>query len=424
LRLREQHRQFAAVAPSPWHSESLTHLHAKLAEFNEAYFGGQLKTPYLALGAPGSARRMGEFAPVSGFGGNSAITIRKSILDGTWKNVRSGGDHQAGRLLVVEDILLHELIHLFHHEVTGCTEDTQNGHGRAFRNECNRIGALLGLPPVRSQRTSGKDKELPSCSHWPHDVRPRDPDYFLGAYIWNDEDRTPDEAEDDASDVDAAQVAYQKALKELEETAIAIGTLRAILDGPADEFRREFPDAYPHGLAILEEHAHALFRARCAIQTPSRVTNIGDADADAAVSDTGSPGIERESVENVTIDGDTPNPIRCDEPVRSGGRAVVVVCDAVMGRSEIPVRSFSVSEPTINDRGNQQVRVSGFKPRMRTATYWLVEDDGKHTRYVTVEVDGVSVYDSRADVPCDMAAWDATNQHHANDRPLVMEQAT
>ena len=44
---------------------------------------------------------------------------------------------------------------------------------------CNRIGAKLGLPPVRTSKARGKDKDLPSCAYWPEDVRPDD--YYQGA---------------------------------------------------------------------------------------------------------------------------------------------------------------------------------------------------------------------------------------------------
>ena len=55
---------------------------------------------------------------------------------------------------------------------------TYHGHGPKFRDQCNRIGAMLGLPPVRTGKARGKDKGLPSCAYWPHCVRPAD--YYQG----------------------------------------------------------------------------------------------------------------------------------------------------------------------------------------------------------------------------------------------------
>ena len=78
------------------------------------------------------------------------------------------------------DVFLHETVHQWQHEVLGDLEDGYHGHGPKFRDQCNRIGALLGLPPVRTSKARGKDKALPSCAYWPHCVRPVD--YYLGAY--------------------------------------------------------------------------------------------------------------------------------------------------------------------------------------------------------------------------------------------------
>jgi hypothetical protein len=64
--------------------------------------------------------------------------------------------------------------------VTGETEASYHGHGPAFAAVCNRIGAALGLPPVRSAKKRGKDRDLPSCAQWPHNVRP--PEYYQGAF--------------------------------------------------------------------------------------------------------------------------------------------------------------------------------------------------------------------------------------------------
>ncbi len=85
-----------------------------------------------------------------------------------------------GCFLFVADILLHEMIHQYHQEITGFNEESYHGHGPKFRDECNRIGEDLGLDPVRSMKKRGKDRHLESCSYWPHVVR--DKDNYLGVY--------------------------------------------------------------------------------------------------------------------------------------------------------------------------------------------------------------------------------------------------
>lgn len=69
---------------------------------------------------------------------------------------------------------MHEMTHQWQFEIVGNTEDSYHGHGTVFRNKANEleIGAKLGLGRVRANRKDGKDKDLPSCAHWPHAVRP------------------------------------------------------------------------------------------------------------------------------------------------------------------------------------------------------------------------------------------------------------
>jgi hypothetical protein len=109
------------------------------------------------------------------------ISLRPSLLDGTYPHLRPEPEFAEGRFRYVADVLLHEMVHHYHMEITENTEASFHGHGPAFRDECNRIGAVLRLPPVRSHKKRGPDKDLPSCAYWPHIVRPLD--YYLGAVV-------------------------------------------------------------------------------------------------------------------------------------------------------------------------------------------------------------------------------------------------
>jgi hypothetical protein len=80
----------------------------------------------------------------------------------------------------VDDVLLHEMVHQWQFEVLGDPEPAYQGHGPLFRDVANRIGAVLGLSPVRDCKRRGSGKDLPSCAQWPHCVRPAD--HYLGAY--------------------------------------------------------------------------------------------------------------------------------------------------------------------------------------------------------------------------------------------------
>ncbi len=101
--------------------------------------------------------------------------------------VHFGTEYERGRSLLVADVLLHEMIHQWQQEVTGDIEEGYHGHGPTFRDKANEIGAKLGLPPVRTCKKRGKDKDLPSCSYWPYGNRPDG--YYLGAAVTTSVDK-------------------------------------------------------------------------------------------------------------------------------------------------------------------------------------------------------------------------------------------
>jgi len=163
----------------PWHREHLGRLYADWNRYNETYFAGVMVPPHILLNEPSNPRRLGDCGTVSGFGAKSQIRLRPSLLEGTHPKIRPAASIE-GRYLLVTDILLHEMIHQYHQEITGIREESYHGHGPAFQAECNRIGELLDLPPVRDCKARGPQRDLESCSYWPHAIRPAD--YYLGAY--------------------------------------------------------------------------------------------------------------------------------------------------------------------------------------------------------------------------------------------------
>jgi hypothetical protein len=178
---REQFAEFSRSFAEPWHQAHLEHLYSLWDMFNREYWEGKLVRPHILLAEPSCPSHYGDHAPISGWGSRNQIRIRPSLLYGSHPHVRSGDEFAAGRALFVDDILLHETIHQYHNERTGKNEDAYHGHGPAFAGECNRVGALLGLPPVRPAKARGKHKDMPSCAQWPHNVRPAD--YYQGAYV-------------------------------------------------------------------------------------------------------------------------------------------------------------------------------------------------------------------------------------------------
>jgi hypothetical protein len=153
-------------------------------EWNEEFFEGLLVPPLVQLAEPGQTHCYGDCSNYSGLAGiRSRIRLRPSILAGTLRDLRHGTRNRQGLRRFLEDVLLHEMIHQWHFEVTDQTDDSYSGHGPAFSQKANEIGALLGLPMVgrTCKKRDHEAKGLPSPSQWPHDVRPEG--YYLGAHV-------------------------------------------------------------------------------------------------------------------------------------------------------------------------------------------------------------------------------------------------
>ncbi|WP_044884564.1 MULTISPECIES: SprT-like domain-containing protein [Frankia] len=159
--------------------DDLKQLHELWATYNVRYYGGAMAPPYILLDEPSVPRRYGQFAARGGLGGRGQIMIRPSLLAGTHPHLRDADETTRRRF--VADVLLHESIHQWQHEVAGRTDRGYHGHGPAFRDRANEIGAALGLPPVRTAKRRGPDADLPSCAQWPHCVRPVD--HYAGSYV-------------------------------------------------------------------------------------------------------------------------------------------------------------------------------------------------------------------------------------------------
>ncbi len=149
--------------------------------WNEEFFEGILVPPLVQLAEPGQTHCYGDCSPYSGLAGiRSRIRLRPSILGGTLRDLKHGSRNPEGLRRFLEDVLLHEMIHQWHQEVTGAHDESWSGHGPAFSAKANEIGENLGLPPVR-RTCKQRDGDEPSPSQWPADVRPGG--YYLGAHV-------------------------------------------------------------------------------------------------------------------------------------------------------------------------------------------------------------------------------------------------
>ena len=151
---------------------------------NDRYFGGRMVLPYITLTQPSMPSLIGQCCSVSSWGSRLEIKLRPSLLSGTHPMLRRTGIGEVGRLQLVKDVLLHEMIHqhVMEHEPS-VDEESYHGHGPVFTAHCNRIGALLGLDEVVVRNRKGS--KLPKSPQWPHCVAP--PDRYGRPLVWNDE---------------------------------------------------------------------------------------------------------------------------------------------------------------------------------------------------------------------------------------------
>ena len=142
-------------------------LYGAFESFNAQHFEGKLQQPMLLITQPSSPRRLADYVPKDEHGLVSRIRIAPRC-------VRFG-------LPYLLDVLLHEMVHAWQHEVLNDLEPGYEGHGPEYAGKCNSIGASMQLGPVSPKGRRG----LPKAEHWPVCVRP--PGYY-GAQTppWSD----------------------------------------------------------------------------------------------------------------------------------------------------------------------------------------------------------------------------------------------
>lgn len=98
---------------------------------------------------------------------------------------------------------------------------------------------------------------------------------------------------------------------------------------------------------------------------------------------------------------------------REGGPAVLVVHSVLWGRMEVAVDKFFVASPKPYDPYDKAVGIV-FKESHKKAkliTLVIPEND----RFVTIEIEGRVVYDSRLDIPVDMEEFHKAERQFAAD---------
>lgn len=207
--LRKQIFEFQMYDSDGPYSEILQRMAKAWLEFNKAYFNDSLTSPFITVTPPGSRRALADCAEESGYGGKHQIRFLPCVIDGSYDRFNSSHAFE-NRWLYIVDILLHEQVHQWQHEILNIYDDGYGGHGEEFTNKVNLIGSSLGLPPVVKRRR--KDKSLPISSKWPMCVRPTG---YYGDLLKVDERKEP-EPEDEPEpepEQDWLTVAIQAFLK-------------------------------------------------------------------------------------------------------------------------------------------------------------------------------------------------------------------
>lgn len=169
--LRAPHVATAEVVEFAGHS-FVAELYKKFREYNETFFDGALGAPLVLVTATCTARALGDYIERDVHGLSSRIRINPSTL-------------KRGPAFVF-DVLLHEMVHAWQHEIAEEPEPGYRGHGPVFAAKCNEIGEKLGLKPVGVKGRGG----VPACNYWPHIVRPMG---FYGSEGYEKPTRKPSE---------------------------------------------------------------------------------------------------------------------------------------------------------------------------------------------------------------------------------------
>jgi hypothetical protein len=89
-----------------------------------------------------------------------------------------------------------------------------------------------------------------------------------------------------------------------------------------------------------------------------------------------------------------------------GEKATIIQHCAVFGTVKTEVRKFWVNDAKPYAQHPVSVIITFVEPRRRSSSYIRVVPDSH--RFTTIEASGKVLYDSRNDVPCDMAKWAET----------------
>ncbi len=303
-KLREEKYAFAAMSFSPLHQEARTRLQYVAQGLTERFFPG-LPVVVVEIEAPKSNKHEWAYAEFTGDGSKCAVKVRPEVITGSWKSVRAGDEYVDGRWLLAEDYVFAGLLQVWVQVVLGkSAKQGIHNYGKEARDKANEINAVLGLPAVREEHARGKDKDLPSVTHWPMCSRSQEPDYYLGAYVRPGERKNAEPTDTEVLAVDEAKEALKRALEEMKRTASEWHAIVEMLERTEDDLTdgvrvipRSAIEDMERDLRDVHLTASRVFsEANLAAQAPKTISNIDDTPKDTPLA------------QPVTTDGDTKKP--------------------------------------------------------------------------------------------------------------------
>jgi hypothetical protein len=143
-------------------------LHKTFDDYNKEYFGGKLNNPAFLLETP----------KTKGYAGydchDKKMRIDPKVITAKDKKTINPEAPIKGRMRLIFDALLHEMIHKYCCEFLKVDESKYKGHGPIFEDQCNRISEIWGWDMAEFK--GKKYDAFPLCFHPPED-------FYMGASL-------------------------------------------------------------------------------------------------------------------------------------------------------------------------------------------------------------------------------------------------
>jgi len=140
-----------------WHGLQGERLQEVAKQLNERYFRGCLAVPEVRVGELPQAARFGCYTRT--LGGDPVVLVSAKVLTGYDRRTLPGTAHAEHRRRLVEDVLLHELVHV----ATDQARLDEHGHGWMWWRCVRELSLRVGLPYPSEEE----------AFRWPLAVRPR-----------------------------------------------------------------------------------------------------------------------------------------------------------------------------------------------------------------------------------------------------------